>query len=574
MDQIHAHLSFLYGDDRARAALQRMRGLFRRHLDQWSASPCHAAPLNEADSVLITYGDQVRAADEMPLQTLQRFLQDYLSDAISAVHILPFFPYSSDEGFSVIDYRRVNPAIGNWEHVEAIADDFRLMVDAVINHISSQSAWFQGFLQGESPYDEYFIPLDPDADLSHVVRPRVRPLLTPVETSGGKQHVWTTFSPDQIDLNFQNPEVLLQIIDILLSYIRHGAQIIRLDAIAFLWKVPGTSSIHLPQTHVIVKLLRAVMDAISPWVMLITETNVPHEENISYFGSGEDEAHLVYNFALPPLVLHTMLTGNASRLSSWASNLSTPSKGTAFFNFLASHDGIGLRPVEGLLRDEEIENLVHTAKARGGRISYRALSGCDRSPYEINITYADALAPPEEWHDPASPTVDRYICSQAILLSLRGLPAIYFHSLVGSRNDQRGVEETGEARAINRERLLYPKLASELAHPASNRARIFSAYRHLLITRRGLPAFNPHGEQQILDLLPNVFAVIRSSPDGAQQVLCLHEIAGQQTSLPTPRIEGQQVAGMDRLSGERISQDTIAMAAYQNRWIELDREAE
>lgn len=569
VEQIDAHLTFLYGHGKAAIALAEMLSLFREHLDRYHGPPPDVTPLNEQDVVLIAYGDQVRKENEMPLQTLGRFLREYLQEAIQAVHILPFFPYSSDEGFSVIDYRHVNPALGDWGHVETIGADFKLMFDAVINHVSAESAWFQNFLLGQSPYDRYFICADPDDDLSTIVRPRDRPLLTPVDTPNGEQYVWTTFSPDQIDLNFQNPDVLLEVIDILLTYIRHGAQFIRLDAIAFLWKVPGTTGIHLPQTHTIVKLLRVILEALAPWVMLITETNVPHAENISYFGSGKDEAHLIYNFALPPLVLHTLLTGDASRLTGWASRLATPSPGTAFFNFLASHDGIGLRPVEGLLSEGEIEALANTAQARGGRISYRGLPDGGRSPYEINITYADALAGPEEWEDPASHAVERFICSQAIMLSLRGLPGIYFHSMVGSRNDLDAVEETGEARAINRERLDYAELSSELAHPASNRARIFNGYRWLLNIRRGLRTFDPHGEQQIFDLLPSVFALMRFSPDGTQRVLCLHEIAGQRTTVPMGSIGLELGGGIDRLSGERLPEDNIPLAPYQNRWVEM-----
>ncbi len=570
VEEIHAHLAFLYGADQASQTKKEVENLLREQLELCPGPPQHAGPLAETDVVLITYGDQLREEREMPLQTLDRFMRQYIRDIFSGVHILPFFPYSSDEGFSVVDYRRVNPGLGAWEQIEGVASHFRLMVDAVINHTSAHSAWFQGFLQDRSPYDQYFIRVDPQTDLSSIIRPRDRPPLTPVETRRGKMYVWTTFSPDQVDLNFQNPRVLLEFIDILLTYIRHGAQFIRLDAIAFLWKVPGTTSIHLPQTHTVVKLLRAVVDAVAPWVRLITETNVPHAENVTYFGSGEDEAHLVYNFALPSLVLHTLLEGDATRLTEWASRLATPSGEATFFNFLASHDGIGLRPVEGLLTQREIEILVQTAKQRGGRVSYRGLPDGVQLPYEINITYTDALASPEEWRDPRSPAVDRFMCSQTVMLSLRGLPAIYFHSLVGSRNDVEAVQETGRARAINRKRLRYAELKSELENPGSSRARIFSAYRRLLLARRSLPAFDPHGKQRILDLVPNVFALLRTAPDGAQRVLCLHEIAGRPTRFTCADALGEAVAGTDHLSGGYLSSGPVPMEPYQCRWIELE----
>lgn len=567
--EIAGHLRFLYGVEQASATLSQIDGLLKAHLASYPGPPAHAGPLDERDVLLITYGDMIQRENDPPLRTLYRFLTSHTLDAIRAVHILPFFPYSSDEGFSVIDYKRVNPDLGDWEHVEAIAAKFRLMADMVINHVSAESKWFQGFLAARQPYKAYFITEDPEADLSQVVRPRNLPLLTPVETAEGQKHVWTTFSADQIDLNFQNPQVLLEFIAILLHYVRHGAQLIRLDAIAFLWKVPGTSSIHLPQTHAIVKLLRSVLEAVAPWVLIITETNVPHAENISYFGSGTDEAHMVYNFALPPLVLHTLLARDASRLTAWGADLQPPSDQTAFFNFLASHDGIGLRPVEGILKEEELNAVVETAQARGGLISYRATEGGGKSPYEMNITYTDALASPEEWGDPDSLAVDRFICSQAIMLSLAGLPAIYFHSLVGSRNDRQAVEETGEARAINRARLKYPQLVSDLRDSNSRRARIFKAYRQLLLTRRGFPAFNPYAPQQVLDVDPTIFALRRSSRQGDQRMLCLHEVSGDTNSLTLPDLEGIQVRGVDRISGDPIDGERITLAPYQTRWIEL-----
>jgi glycosidase len=369
-----------------------------------------------------------------------------------------------------------------------------------------------------------------DPDLSQVVRPRALPLLTEFQTPSGKQRVWTTFSTDQADLDYHNPEVLLEILDILLMYVERGAQLIRLDAIAYLWKEPGTTCIHLPQTHAIVQLLRAILDEIAPHVYLITETNVPHAENISYFGDGYNEAQLVYNFALPPLVMHTILTGDASILSQWAAELKPPSERASFFNFLASHDGIGLNPVRGILSPIEIEALVDQTRAHDGLISYKANPDGTQSPYELNINYFDALSGTHS-DEPLAVQLDRFLAAHAIMLSLRGVPGIYFHSLFGSRSWRAGVESTRQNRTINRQKLELSNLERQLADPTSLRSQVFARLSDLLRRRASSPAFHPNGEQSILNIGHAVFGVRRTSPDSQRHMLCLHNVTAQTQTI-------------------------------------------
>ncbi|HLA06853.1 MAG TPA: alpha-amylase family glycosyl hydrolase, partial [Anaerolineales bacterium] len=315
MKNLLSHLLFLYGEDRSPQLLARVESLLSQYRTRVAEHKCN---LSERDSILITYGDQVQSSNERPLQTLGALCKQYLTGVVSGIHILPFYPWTSDDGFSVVDYRQVDPALGDWDDVSSMQSHFRLMFDGVINHISSQSGWFKGFLRDDPRYRDYFITIEDEPDLSQVVRPRALPLLTAFDTSSGEKRVWTTFSADQIDLNFKNPEVLFEILDILLLYAERGATFIRLDAIAYLWKEIGTTCIHLPQTHRVIQFLRAALNEAAPHVHLITETNVPHVDNISYFGDGTNEARLVYNFALPPLTLHAFHTGDASVLSNWA----------------------------------------------------------------------------------------------------------------------------------------------------------------------------------------------------------------------------------------------------------------
>jgi glycosidase len=535
-ERMREYLVALYGAEVGDRAARRLERTLEAFLQRAAAGPSPDRPpterLCEGDAILITYGDQITEPGVAPLQSLGEFLAENLSGVLSGVHILPFFPYSSDDGFSVIDYARVDPDLGTWNDVERIGQSFRLMFDAVINHISAHSDWFQRFLQGDAAYAGHFIVVEPGTDLSLVTRPRALPLLTPVDTSGGEKLVWTTFSTDQIDLNFANSDVLLTIIDVLLLYVEKGADIIRLDAIAYLWKEIGTPCIHLPQTHQVVQLMRAVLDAVAPHVLLITETNVPHEENVSYFGDGTNEAQLVYQFPLAPLVLNAFHSGDARHLHRWAASLAPPSPTTTFFNFTASHDGIGVRPAEGILDVGAFQQLVDNAGAHGGFVSFKTNPDGSQSPYELNISFFDALSDPSQVEEEGvQMQIDRFLASQAIMLSLAGVPGIYVHSLLGSRSFRAGVEETGRYRSINREKFQRHALEAELKDPDSLRHRVFHRYAHLLRVRTSQRAFHPNGPQHVLVTEPPLFALLRTSPDGLERVLCIHNVSAAQQKL-------------------------------------------
>lgn len=554
------HLAFLYGEEKAPQLYERAQNLMEPYRSKINLNK---GELTEHDSILITYGDQVQAPGEKPLKTLSTFCEKYLANTVSGIHILPFYPWTSDDGFSVVDYRKVDPALGSWDDISSLQKNFHLMFDSVINHISSKSEWFQSFLRDNPKYVNYFIAVEGSPDLSRVVRPRTLPLLTSFKTLSGERQVWTTFSADQIDLNFKNPEVLLEILDILLTYIEQGATLIRLDAIAYLWKEIGTACIHLPQTHRIIQFLRSSLDEVAPHVQLITETNVPHSDNISYFGNGHNEAQLVYNFALPPLTLHTFHTGNAEALSNWAKTLTLPSDKTTFFNFLASHDGIGLNPVRGILSDSEIDSLVQKTLEHGGLVSYKNNPDGSQSPYEMNINYFDALSNPNK-NEPTEIQVDRFVAAQAIMLSLPGLPGIYFHSMFGSRGWLEGVKQTGRNRTINREKCDLHEMQSELSDPDSMRARVFARYSKLVATRSHCPAFHPHGRQVILDVHPSVFAIKRISPDEKSRALCLHNISAEEVHF---NINYQ--AGKNLFTNETLQVSKITLEPYQILWMRL-----
>lgn len=574
LSTVHSHLTALYGPSLGDETFERLRSILNNYRNLPAFSGEDLPLLSERDSVLITYADQLSEPDTSPLETLTRFCETYLSGLVNSVHVLPFYPYSSDDGFSVIDYRAVNPEFGSWEDISRLSQSFRLMFDAVINHASVQHEWFLGFLRDDPRYRDYFVVVEGHPDLSQVVRPRALPLLTTFDTPSGPKQVWTTFSADQVDLNFQNPDVLLEIIDTLLFYISQGAQLIRLDAIAYLWKEIGTSCIHLPQTHRIIQLFRAVLDIVAPHVILITETNVPHIDNISYFGNGADEAQMVYNFALPPLVLHTLHTGNSRVLSRWAAGLTVPSMQTTFFNFLASHDGIGVNPARGILTDAEIDTLIQRVIEHGGLVSYKHGASGVQIPYEMNINYFDALSNPDS-EEPLSVQVDRFMISQAIMLALVGVPGIYFHSLFGSRSWRAGVDLTGRNRTINRQKFDLASFERELNDKSSLRHQVFQRYAQLLRARAGSSAFHPHGRQEILDYSEAVFAVLRFSPDGSSRVLCLHNISDQPQRV---KIEAKEIFGLfaggfiDLITENRmddVSNNLVTLQPYQSLWLRI-----
>lgn len=558
LDQkLYDHIVFIYGEGQADAICyrinKRLENFRAEHPDLAASSPVDR--VSERDTILITYGDMVRQDGENPLRTLAAFLQKYLGDVVSTVHILPFYPYSSDDGFSVIDYKRVNPDFGDWEDVAQLGENFRLMFDAVINHVSSQNAWFQGFLRGDPKFKEYFTVVEEGTDLSRVFRPRATPVLTPFETANGEKLVWTTFSTDQIDLNFANPDVLIEVIDILLFYAAHGAEFIRLDAVTFMWKEIGTTCINSHHTHRIVQTIRTVFNIAAPKVAIITETNVPHKDNIAYFGDGTNEAQMVYNFALPLLTLNAFHTEDVSILSEWASTLDLPSNHATFFNFLACHDGIGMLPVKNILNLEDLNEIVDRIQKLGGFVSYKSNEDGSQSPYELNINYLDALNDPETFReqvkhidelninyldalsDPDESENDvelvakRFLATQSIMLALRGVPGIYFHSLFGSRNWKEGAKGTGRYRTINREKLQREHLERELTDPDSLRYHIFNGFHHMLKVRKTNPAFHPWGGQRILSVEKSIFALLRTSLDRKTRTLCLHNVSRQSREI-------------------------------------------
>ena len=522
---------------------------------------------SEHDALLITYGNSILDGQHKPLDLLHDFLLRHMKGVVNGVHILPFFPFTSDDGFAVSDFRAVNPQLGDWPDINRIGDAFHLMSDLVLNHVSSQGAWFNAYRQGQSPYDRFFFEASPDDDLSDVVRPRTTPLLQEGETVNGPRHVWCTFSHDQIDLDFRNPEVLLEFLRIIRLHVDNGVRIIRLDAVAILWKEVGSKSVHLPKKHAIVQLMRLLCDYAAETIILLTETNVPKAENLSYFGN-RNEAHAIYNFPLPPLILHAMMSGSARYLRRWQSGMPPAQLGCAYLNFTASHDGIGVRPAEGVLPPEELSKVIDTVRELGGLVSMRALPDGGEAPYELNTTFYDATSRTFAGED--AHHFDRFICSQTIVMSLEGIPAFYIHAMLATPNDHEQVARRGMNRAINRHRWDYPALQALLDDPETPQARVLAALSDRLRLRAKQTAFHPNATQLTMALEDRVFGVWRQSLDRHQSIFALHNVSAETVEISPVSINLiEDEDWVDLLTGEVIdlSADAIALAPYQCRWI-------
>ena len=562
---LHEIYAFLDNSEIAQLAKELMAEM---RLDQGDANEQkYQNHWSEQDSIVITYGDSILDEGQKPLRTLKRFFDSHLKKSISGIHILPFCPFTSDDGFSVLDYSTINPSLGDWSDIEHIATDYSLMADLVINHCSARSLWFENFVKDCQPGRDYFVTANPDDDLSTVVRPRANDLLREVKTARGVEHVWCTFSHDQVDLNFKNPQVLKEFVGIIRQYLDYGIRIFRLDAVAFLWKEVGTSCINLEQTHECVRLLRTLIEQARNDAIIITETNIPNRENLAYFGNA-NEAHCIYNFSLPPLLLNTLNTGDCSHLKQWMMSMPPARNGTAYFNFIASHDGIGLRPAEGLLSEQEINDLVAAMHKFGGMISWRSSNGGERKPYEINISLFDALQGTNKGADDFG--LQRYLCAHAIMLALEGIPGIYIHSLLGTRNDYKRAENCGHNRAINRHQWDLKALEAELANTHSPHYQVFTELQRLLKIRCSQPAFHPNATQFTLHLGSKLFGFWRQSLDREQSIFSISNISSEAQPLTLSDINLiDNETWYDLVSGDSFcdAEPVIIMQPYQTLWI-------
>ena len=472
--------------------------------------------ISEKTSVLICYGDSLLNGNkEKTLKIFRKFYKKKLEKFFEVIHFLPFYPSSSDSGFSVKDHYRVDKKLGDWSDINRQSKKTNIMADIVINHASSKGLWFKNFLRNKSPGKEYFLTVSKKFNISKVIRPRENKLLKRIGIFKKNNLLWRTFSEDQIDLNFKNPKVILRFIKIIINLANNGVTIFRLDAIAYLWKRSGSKCVNLKETHEIIRLIRIVCNSLKSKPIIITETNLPEKENLSYLGVNNNESHWIYNFSLPPLLVYSFLFEDSTYLNKWSKNLPTTKIGNNYLNFIASHDGIGMRPVEGYLNKDRLSKFFKRLKKNGGQLSYRKIQGSSKKVYEANITLFNAFQK-TDYDRKGRYFLERYISAHAIMIGFEGIPAIYFNSIFGTSNDEHKYIISGNKRDLNRYKWNKNRLENLLKNKTSKESIYYQRIMNLIFIKKQNKAFHPNAKRENFNLGKKIFCFKRTSLDKKQ----------------------------------------------------------
>ncbi|MDC3106567.1 alpha-amylase family glycosyl hydrolase [Candidatus Pelagibacter sp.] len=520
--------------------------------------------ISEKTSVVISYGDSLYSKKQkFFIKNFNSFYQKKLINYFNTIHFLPFYPSSSDSGFAVKDYYKVDDRIGSWSDIKKISKKSDIMADIVINHSSARGIWFKNFLKKKRPGKDYFLTVDANFDTSKVIRPRDHKLLKKINIFNKTDYLWRTFSPDQIDLNFKNPAVLIRFIKIMINLINHGVTIFRLDAVGYLWKESATKCINLKQTHEIVKLLRIICKVLKVQTLIVTETNLPEKENLSYFGK-DDEANWIYNFSLPPLLIHAFLFENSFYLNKWSKKLPKLKIENSYLNFLASHDGIGIRPTEGIFDNLTLRKFLKRLKKNGSKFSFRKIQNKSKKIYEANITIFDALKK-SNFDEIGKYSLDRYMSAHAIMFSLEGIPAVYFNSLFGTSNDEAKFIISGNNRDINRYKWNLDRIQNQLKNKKSKQSIFFKRITDLLVSRRNQKAFHPNASRHTLSLGSKIFSFKRISIDRKQTIVCITNLSSKNQS---PKLN-KNYHNWKNLLGHKISikKNLLILKPFETVWL-------
>lgn len=430
---------------------------------------------------LIAYADRCGG----DLEGLAALLRGPWADVYCGVHILPFFtPFDgADAGFDPVDHTTVDPRLGSWADVADLAADHALMVDVIVNHVSAESAPFRDVLErgADSPWSPMFLTFDSvfpegatEGDLARIYRPRPGLPFTPFTLGGERRLVWTTFTPQQVDIDVRSAPGRAYLESILERLSQAGVSLVRLDAVGYAIKTPGTTCFMTPETFdFVVDFTRSAHER---GMEILVEVH-------SYFRDQVDiAAHVdwVYDFALPPLVLHAAYTGDHGPLLEW---LRVRPRNAV--SVLDTHDGIGIVDVgadardprrPGLLDEGQLSGLVEGIHARSGGQSRLATgwAASNVDVYQVNSTFLDALGGDER----------AYLAARALQFFLPGIPQVYYVGALGGRNDMELLARSGVGRDINRHRYTADEIEQSLRSP------LVLALARLARLRNDLPAFD------------------------------------------------------------------------------------
>ncbi len=499
--------------------------------------------ITHKDAALIIYANSIVDPEgkEKPLVVLKEFIERFsLDEVITVIHILPFYPWDTDRGFSVKDYYKVDPAYGDWQDIKALAEKSRLMFDFVLNHASVENplvqyALIERHIDKSDPqyskyaeYKDFVIAFDRDARpaddiLAKLTRPRPNPVLTPYivfrkgdadkifykAILGQREHapedaevigegwVWTTFSrpkrPDgsedtrQVDLNYANPKVLVEALKIMLFYVKQGASFLRLDAVGYLWKELGTPSVHHEKTHNILKFMREFLNITAPDVVFIAEVNERFDKVVEYLGEEDAiESDIVYQFTNFVLAVYSLFNQDPSVYADWYKKTKEVA-GRQFITVLGTHDGMGLKPLRGILSDDEIEEFAQrVVREHKALPNFAYLTGGKKIIYELCSTPWNLINGEGVFDEETA--FRRYLMIFALGLMVKGLPAVYINGLVGAENyfPEQGLDEN---RTVNREVFAKDKLFAALESEGRPK-KILTEIKRILKIRSRLRFFS------------------------------------------------------------------------------------
>ncbi len=518
--------------------------------------------------VLITYPDSIYSSDKPSLNILYDLIISYIGNLSSIVHILPFLYSTSDGGFAVSSHTTIDKSFGDWEDLKKISKKRKLMGDIVLNHISSRHQWVEDFVKDKEPGSKYILSPSKKDNWENVFRPRNTSLFKTIQTIHGPRDVWTTFGPDQIDVNWAEPNLLLEYLKLIALYIENGISWLRLDAVGFIWKRSGGRCINDKKAHKIIKIIRIMLNNLLKDGVLVTETNVPEKDNLSYLITA-DEANIAYNFPLPPLILEAIISQKTDLLNKWLKAWKRLPRNTALLNFTSCHDGVGLIPLKGLMSDVRIKNLLSECEKRGGLISHRTLPEGEEEPYELNISWWSAMK--SKSNERNSLQTDRFILSQLFVMALPGIPAFYLQALLACENDLETFKKTGQRRDINRKKFDAYDLFNNLNNPKSFASKNLKFLQFAMKTRSQLKAFHPSSQMRHISVsCSGIVAICRGERE--DRVWVIHNFTSKLYRFSLEELgirvnHNDNIEWKDYLSEKIINASNVEINPYSVVWI-------